>query len=307
MSTTPSRFRGKNGKARLLKILSAQKIVEGNKAIAQELMSVATVTTLFPRKNSNILMVEGEYKSDIFFILSGKVCIQIRGKQVNVRHPGDHVGEMSLIDPRYPRSASIIALERTEVARVTEGEFTVIAEKYPNLWRHLCIQLGHRLRQRGDLIPVPNKKPIIFIGSSSKQKRIVNAVEKVLKEPGVKIKKWTKGVFGLSDTTIESLEKTIGGSDFAIIILSGDDTTEQRGKIGKSPRDNCIFELGLGIGALGRNRTFILKEDQALHLPTDLAGVTHFPYNSSPQEKLERQLKKLKKEIKNKIKTLKVK
>ncbi len=41
-----------------------------------------------------------------------------------------------------------------------------------------------------------------------------------------------------------------------------------------SPRDNVLFELGLFMGALGREHTFIVHcHDEQLDLPSDLAGV----------------------------------
>jgi CRP/FNR family cyclic AMP-dependent transcriptional regulator len=307
MSKVPPRFRGKDGRARLLQALCSQKIVAGDEAIAKRLLAAATVTTIRPGKHAPDLMSEGEFGSDIFFILSGSVAIRIKRKQVNVRSPGDHVGEMALIDPLYPRSATVTALESTEVARVAESEFTAIAQDYPIMWRRLCVELGNRLRQRGGSIPSPNKVPVVFIASSSKKKHVMNAIERAIQGRNVKVEKWTKGVFGLSATNIESLEKVIGRSDFAIVILSGDDVTEQRGKTKKSPRDNCVFELGLGMGALGRQRTFILKESGELHLPTDVEGVTYHSYDPVPKERMQRQIQAAARKIKVRINELKTK
>jgi predicted nucleotide-binding protein len=307
MSSVPERFRGKDGKGRLVQALRAQKVVNDDEHIAKELMTVATVSTFYPRKNVCDIMTEGEFTSDIYFILSGRVAIRIKRKQVNERIPGDHVGEMALIDPLHPRSATVTALEKTEVARVSEPDFTAIAKKHPEMWRRLCLELGSRLRQRGNSIPAPNKVPIVFIASSSKQTRILNAIERELKSSEVKVRKWTKGVFGLSATTIESLEKTIGSSDFAVVIFSGDDTLDQRGSVKKSPRDNCVFELGLGMGALGRDRTYILKEKGAMHLPTDLDGMTYHQYDPTNAVRLKRDIKAAGSKIKAKIRDLKTK
>ena len=175
------------------------------------------------------------------------------------------------------------------------------------MWRRLCVELGNRLRQRSTSIHSPNKVPVVFIGSSSQQTRIMNAIARELKSAGVKVRKWTKGVFGLSATTIESLENTIGSSDFAIIIFSADDTLDQRKVVKKSPRDNCVFELGLGMGALGRLRTYILKQKGAMHLPTDLDGVTYHQYDPSAADRMRKDIKAAGIKIKAKIRDLKPK
>ncbi len=70
-----------------------------------------------------------------------------------------------------------------------------------------------------------------------------------------------------------------------MFILQADDLRiqETRGKEGRVPRDNVIFELGLAIGFLGRPRVFMVVErGVAIDLPTDLAGVTPITYERHP-------------------------
>jgi predicted nucleotide-binding protein len=58
-------------------------------------------------------------------------------------------------------------------------------------------------------------------------------------------------------------------------VLTPDDLVSKRDSTKNSPRDNVLFELGLFMGALGREKTYIAYcRDEALDLPTDLAGVT---------------------------------
>jgi hypothetical protein len=68
--------------------------------------------------------------------------------------------------------------------------------------------------------------------------------------------------------------------DFAILVLTPDDVTESRGDSEKSPRDNVLFELGLFMGRLGRERTFIVCDRSTkLRLPSDLAGISFITYD----------------------------
>ncbi|MDG7001889.1 MAG: nucleotide-binding protein, partial [Nitrososphaerota archaeon] len=84
---------------------------------------------------------------------------------------------------------------------------------------------------------------------------------------------------------VESLERQLDQSDFAIAIAQPDDITQSRGASTPSPRDNVIFELGLFIGRIGRLRSFLIEpRGEEIKLPSDLSGITALPYKYDPTD-----------------------
>jgi tetratricopeptide (TPR) repeat protein len=59
--------------------------------------------------------------------------------------------------------------------------------------------------------------------------------------------------------------------------------TKLRGRTKLAVRDNVIFELGLFIGKLGRERVFIIipQNNEKLHIPSDLLGINPGKYETS--------------------------
>jgi predicted nucleotide-binding protein len=84
---------------------------------------------------------------------------------------------------------------------------------------------------------------------------------------------WSQGVFGLSRGTLETLVEKAPSFTHAILVLTPDDMLLKRADEVATARDNVLFELGLFMGALGRERTFVVNE-KSVRLPTDLAGIT---------------------------------
>lgn len=119
----------------------------------------------------------------------------------------------------------------------------------------------------------------VFMGSSGEgdKRGILKAIRsRLIDEIGrdeVLLEQWT-WAFGLGDTTIEGLEKATQASDFAVLVMTADDVVQSREKTASAPRDNVVFELGLFMGALGRDRCLILSEQPELKLPTDLLAIT---------------------------------
>jgi hypothetical protein len=74
-------------------------------------------------------------------------------------------------------------------------------------------------------------------------------------------------------TIIEMLESAAQQYDFAVIILARDDVlTSGAGEVLKA-RDNCVFEAGLFMSAIGRKRCFLVNSVEQSDLPSDLGGV----------------------------------
>jgi hypothetical protein len=96
---------------------------------------------------------------------------------------------------------------------------------------------------------------------------------------------WDEGVFSLNQGVLERLLAVVVDYDFAILIWAGDDVTESKGTSKASPRDNVIFECGLFMGALGRDRVFVVcDQNMAVKVPSDFAGVTLAYYDGSRVE-----------------------
>lgn len=120
----------------------------------------------------------------------------------------------------------------------------------------------------------------LFIGSSSEGKDVAERLHAGLDRHGLtESTVWTHGVFRPSQHPLTALVGSAQASDFAVMVLSPDDDVESRESRTQAPRDNVIFELGLFMGALGPERTYmVLPKGVDLKLPTDLAGITYLPY-----------------------------
>jgi hypothetical protein len=125
-------------------------------------------------------------------------------------------------------------------------------------------------------------KPRIFLGSSGKQEKLLQALTRGLDDVA-DVEPWTTS-FNPGTTTLERLLELASEVDFAVFVFARDDwtTTTPPGSppslTGQaSPRDNVVFEAGLFGSALGLRRTFILHASGS-KLPTDLLGLTSVRY-----------------------------
>jgi CRP/FNR family cyclic AMP-dependent transcriptional regulator len=272
-----NRFAGLSGKPSLLLALQSQSIVRDDRDIATAL---ANKTRLLEHPVGSTIVTEGSADNELYLILSGRVVIRVKSRDIAYRCAGTHFGEMALIDPSAQRSASVVAVEPTITARISEQDFRDIAEKHPKIWRYLATELGNRLRQRNRYVSQPNAVPVVFIGSSKESTPILKTLVAGLDNLHVILLPWTADLFWPSKAAIEDLETLLPNTDFAVLVFGPDDTTFSRHVAAKSPRDNVLLEFGMFLGAIGRTRTYFLKPKGIdIKVPSDLFGLKPLEYD----------------------------
>lgn len=227
--------------------------------------------------NTNeVITSQGDIGGIVFFILNGRVDVFVNGCRIGTRKAKECVGEMSTIDPTQNRSATLRSAEPCYLFEVRADDFEELCKSYPQILMNVCVELCDRLRERSKFHHSPNAIPELFIGSSKEglgiAKKFKKAIEKVV--PNIKISIWDKGVFGLSKNNLDSLVMEAKKCDFAIMVMTADDSLKTRKSTCRAPRDNVVFELGLFMGTIGNERTFLVRSSDS-KLPTDLDGITY--------------------------------
>lgn len=130
-------------------------------------------------------------------------------------------------------------------------------------------------------------KPCIFLGSSGKQAKLLQALTRGL-EDIAHVEPWTTS-FNPGTSTLDRLVELAHQVDFAAFVFARDDWTAAAPAAGApeaaaspgagqdSPRDNVVFEAGLFGGVLGMRRAYILHAHGS-KLPSDLLGLTCVRY-----------------------------
>lgn len=271
--------RGSVGRRLLLEELRRQPVVRGDPSVAQFLVAHGT---LRPFDASDVLIRQGDATNSIFFLIAGAVTVRVHRRLVAERVSGQHVGEMSLIESGASRSATVIANEPTVALEVKESDFSRLASRKPDVWRWLAAELSARLRGRH--VRPANSTPSLLILSSTESIQIANSIRRRLRSRRLKVRIWTDRVFRPGRGFLESLCAAVEDADLAVAVYTPDDKTTSRGTTKRAARDNVIFELGLAIGTLGRERAFMLRPRGVdLKIPSDYAGVTPLEYTHTPR------------------------
>lgn len=128
--------------------------------------------------------------------------------------------------------------------------------------------------------------PKLFIGSSREAKN-VGALGYLMTElksrlTGIEIVSWTDSIWLNFESALSSLTESLVEYSYAIFLVYPDDEIEYRGNTYYIPRDNVLFEFGLFLSQLGKERTFLIAPEDIwkvppknlpLHILTDIGTV----------------------------------
>jgi serine/threonine protein phosphatase PrpC len=95
------------------------------------------------------IIVEGEQGKELYIILRGDVEVTKGNQVVRVMGPGDHFGEMALLNKK-PRSATVRALNRVKMLALPRRGFRRLIRRYPDLSVKLLYMFAVELSLRLD-------------------------------------------------------------------------------------------------------------------------------------------------------------
>lgn len=124
------------------------------------------------------------------------------------------------------------------------------------------------------------QKPTLFIGSSNEAKSIAKDIHTRLQDTAI-IRTWYHDTFFPGEHPLDALKREILQADYALLVVTPDDSVIRRNQPGFTARDNILFELGMFMGALGPRRSFYFivsdhrnGQIRDVSIPSDLAGIT---------------------------------
>ena len=90
---------------------------------------------------------EGTGGVAFFFILQGDTSVSVAGEEVATLKRGDYVGELALLDPEGPRSATVTAKTDVVLAAMSAWQFRPFVLAHPEVAWMLLQRLARRLRE----------------------------------------------------------------------------------------------------------------------------------------------------------------
>jgi CRP-like cAMP-binding protein len=115
----------------------------------RELKRLANVMRESRFNEGEVIATEGRSGIGFFLIEEGNASVSLHGEIIRTLGPGDHFGEIALID-EGPRSASVTASTDLRCRGMAAWEFRSFVQEHPEVAWPLLQTLASRLREAED-------------------------------------------------------------------------------------------------------------------------------------------------------------
>lgn len=135
-------------------------------------------------QKGDLLLKEGDQSSAMYWVQSGSLRLyKKKGAgfiELGVIHKGELVGEMSFLD-NEPRSASVEALDKSDVIEIPRGKFEELMKSQPNWMNSLVQTMVKRLRHTNNRLREIENASTVYVqnqdGGTSKQHEFLSTNE----------------------------------------------------------------------------------------------------------------------------------
>ena len=117
-----------------------------NSCNQKELAKIAKATDELSVAEGRVLMSQGETGREAFVIVDGKATVEVGGNLVAELGPGDHVGELALLDGG-PRTATVVAATDLTVLVLSQRSFFSLIDDVPGLARKILASMARIVRE----------------------------------------------------------------------------------------------------------------------------------------------------------------
>jgi CRP/FNR family transcriptional regulator, cyclic AMP receptor protein len=114
---------------------------------AKEIRSISQVADPVTVPAGRVLVKEGTVGRELYLIVSGSASVTRKGKTVATLGPGQHFGELSLLD-RRPRNATVTSKTEMELLVIGQRQFNALLDTIPTLSRKLISAMAARMREQ---------------------------------------------------------------------------------------------------------------------------------------------------------------
>jgi YihY family inner membrane protein len=127
--------------------LILKEALTGSKGLPEKIKDRYVITY----RSGEVIFNEGDRGDRMFYILNGRVGVEKSGKFIAILEKGNYIGEISFL-LGMPRSATVKAIEDTEVLTIDFQNIERLASEMPELIREILRQMALRVQRTTEIV-----------------------------------------------------------------------------------------------------------------------------------------------------------